>query len=313
MKNINSFLFEYKQQVLWDELRPDIEVNSIKSFIDKFKVSKEIISNHNKFKTVNDVLNYYNRDEIDKIARDIVEQEHERTYNIYLMYEFDIEIIKEYIDTNKINLDEELTENSYIGDELADLFDFDFFVEWYIESKYFDWEDIIDTEYYDDLIYIIENNVVDNKLPIYRVMTIDKDTEHINKLDYNGIGLFWTYNENDAEAYCGEFCSKKHSILLKGLVDIRNIDWESTIYKSLYDLSFEREIEIEINVTVELTGYILENAISKYISLRNSKIEQFKKISAYKNLTSNDFRKMFRQEANNKYNIDLENHINIKV
>jgi hypothetical protein len=47
----------------------------------------------------------------------------------------------------------------------------------------------------------------DNKIPIFRAITIPKKLEDLEKdFDYyEGVGIYWSYSDNGATAHCGRF------------------------------------------------------------------------------------------------------------
>lgn len=66
---------------------------------------------------------------------------------------------------------------------------------------------------------------------------------HIQR--YSGIGNCWTWCKGASEAYCGSYYGGNSStVVLKGYVNPRDVDWAETVYRNAYGLNYEREIYI---------------------------------------------------------------------
>lgn len=316
MKNFNNFLIEYKDLTLFPEIRVNEYETSIKYFIEEHK-SKEIVDNDSDFQTTQEVLDYFTFEKTCEIAHI---RENDIQYEIPQDVSIEIEIIEDYIKSEgeeNLNFDdsdfkdlEDLLTQDYI-----DIYDFNDvlvseyeFVDWYMESKYVDFSLFFDSFYYNELTQIISESE-NNQIPIYRSLYIYKDDDLHKK--HSGVGVYWTYNKNNAEAYSGTKTKSKHEIILKAEVDIRNIDWEQTFFKSVYNLSDEEEIETRDYATVKMTGYVLVDAIDDYISINTYRYrEDIKKISDKEDY---DIRSDFEKETKGKYNIDLDVYIDILV
>lgn len=101
-----------------------------------------------------------------------------------------------------------------------------------------------------DALYIIKNNLNDNGLlPVYRAVTFNSDGDVYSELkkDYQGIGIYWSYDLRGAEPHGG---SLNHTFVMHGMIKPEYINWVNTIFKSAWSLNEEKEIEIKENVPI---------------------------------------------------------------
>lgn len=76
---------------------------------------------------------------------------------------------------------------------------------------------------------------------------------------YQGVGNCWTWAENFSEAYCGSsYGGESSTIIMRGYINPKNVNWPETVYRNCYELNYEKEIyiskgEIEID-RIELVG-----------------------------------------------------------
>lgn len=93
----------------------------------------------------------------------------------------------------------------------------------------------------------ILDNLTDNGvIKIWRSISFgkgDKVDVYTNASNYKGVGVYWSWDEDKAEAYWGERDGDEY--ILHGLVRPDDINWQNTIYKSAYHLKNECEIELE--------------------------------------------------------------------
>jgi hypothetical protein len=114
--------------------------------------------------------------------------------------------------------------------------------------------DVFENHLYEDkdVYSLIRNNLTKNGLlPIYRAIDFNKgefiDTYTKSK-EYNGVGIFWTYDIRTAEAHWGS--GHQETYTLHGLIKPEYINWPNTIFKSAYSLNHEQEIETLNNVPI---------------------------------------------------------------
>lgn len=110
-----------------------------------------------------------------------------------------------------------------------------------------------------DAKWNMEKNQDDNGLIlIYRAISFHKGNskdEFENIVNHGGVGIFWSWSEDGAEPHGG---GMGKTLILYGKVKPEYVNWESTIFKSAWNLNEEKE--------VELNGYdnVLIYAISDY-------------------------------------------------
>lgn len=89
----------------------------------------------------------------------------------------------------------------------------------------------------------------------------EKDV-YLNIMKHGGVGVYWAWDEDKAEAYWGE--SGGYSITLHGKVSVEDVDWSETLYRSAYGLKEEREIRMNDGGKILILGYH-DDEIDKFI------------------------------------------------
>jgi hypothetical protein len=105
-------------------------------------------------------------------------------------------------------------------------------------------------EEYDVLGTLINEQDENGLIPIYRAVSYDKGgfvDAYTNFKQFNGVGLFWSYEEEGAEPHSG---SREDCYILYGKVKPEDINWNATVYKSAWNLNYEKEIEVEHSAPV---------------------------------------------------------------
>jgi hypothetical protein len=301
-----KYLYEYKQTVLFPNLRPFIFEESIKDFITKHKSDKEILGDDHI--NIENILQTYS---FEKLSLEVFNEDM-MNEDIFYYIEYSMDIINEYISKTNSSYMEELTpyfnEKIIKGEDLFEYLDIDDFLNWYTKTKYINWYEIIDPQYYNKLIDLLDGDT----LTIYRSININKDGE--KHKEYDGVGVFWSYDYNGAISHNGNFSDEHHQIILKAEINIRNIDWHNTLYKSIYNLSDEEEIQTLEGVTVSLIGYVLNDAIDEYINVKKKQyLKYLKTLKQFKDISDYQISKMFADNGKYKYNIELSDPINIFV
>jgi len=329
-----KYIKEYKDQVLFNDLRPFELEDSMKNFIERHKSKTEKIdpSNlNNDIETTEDIINN-EKYTFEKIAQQVFDID-ESSFEKFEYFSFDSEQIFEYlytllkkdfsnIDINNINDDDYsniynvrdliimLRDNDIIeGVELFGYIDDSDFIYWLDKMGYIDFYAIYDTYYYNTLMSILHET--DEYIDIHRAIFIDKDYDKHNK--YSGVGEFWSYESDGAEPHSGGYTHDNHLIILHAKVHIKNVNWKHTFYKSVYNLSDEREIETLDNVTIELVSYELIDAIKSYIDIKDK--QDGKILKTMKQFYKNDSKlnSYLKKKAHDKYYIELDEPINLKI
>lgn len=93
----------------------------------------------------------------------------------------------------------------------------------------------------------IDSRIIKGTIPIWRAITFgkgDKKDVYERIIEYKGIGEFWAWEEDKAEAHWGEWSDDYQEFIIHGYVKIENVNWENTIIKNVYYLKEEEEIEV---------------------------------------------------------------------
>jgi len=131
------------------------------------------------------------------------------------------------------------------------------------------------SEYFYDLENAIYNSEDPKRLQIYRAITLPSNIEELD--DYDGIGIYWTYDMDKSEAYWSRY---HRDFILEGWVYTEGIDWKQTVYASLYGLKEEREIRLYSETPIQLTNVYMESSFDDL----NDDVEERKRISKLFNL-----------------------------
>lgn len=158
------------------------------------------------------------------------------------------EEIVDYVRENPDCAREDIITEFDLYNELRNYLSEDGFEIWKNESmeKTFDNK----TDDFSALSTIKDNQTEEGLIPIYRAISYTKDNfvDTYHKVrSFNSVGIFWSFEESGAEPHNG---GVDNCFVLYGLVKPEYINWESTIYKSAYELNEEREIELNNNVPV---------------------------------------------------------------
>jgi hypothetical protein len=102
---------------------------------------------------------------------------------------------------------------------------------------------------YMDLVYNHEQRQF--PLEIYRVVKLRSITD----LRPNELGIYWTWDENAADAYWGMSSGEKY--VIRALVQNRDIDWRGTLEANLHSSigADEREIRLYEGTQLKVTGW----------------------------------------------------------
>jgi hypothetical protein len=86
-------------------------------------------------------------------------------------------------------------------------------------------------------------------------MSFDKEKHediYINlEEQYTGLGIYWSYDEDTAEAHSS---GAGDQYRITAWIKPEYIDWVMTIYKSAYDLKIEDEIQVNEGVDILVTS-----------------------------------------------------------
>lgn len=157
--------------------------------------------------------------------------------------------------------------NDYLSDTSMNIEDALYFIEEdfkYDVLKHFEYIGIMNEsgEYISNVWGAINKSININGedcMHVWRAVSLNMDAEHPLSIN-DGVGLYWSYDEGGAEAHgASEYGGSFVNVVLEAYVPLRNINWEQTIYKTLYGLRYEREIEVIDNRKIYLKRIIIEN------------------------------------------------------
>jgi hypothetical protein len=158
------------------------------------------------------------------------------------------EEIVDYVRANPDCSTQDITEEFDLFNELRNYLSEDGFEIWKNESMEKTFDNKTDDFY--ALGTIKDEQTEEGLIPIYRAISYTKDefVDTYHKIrSFDAVGIFWSYEESGAEPHNG---GVDNCFVLYGLVKPEYINWESTIYKSAYELNEEREIELNHDVPV---------------------------------------------------------------
>lgn len=116
---------------------------------------------------------------------------------------------------------------------------------------------------------ILKESLTSNGLiPIWRAVAYSKEggiDTYENTIAYCGVGVYWSYTQEDATVYDG---NGGETYILHGLVKPENIQWEQTVFKSAWDKSYEKEVELEEGSEVLI--YKITTIDNKVLPLKTS-------------------------------------------
>ena len=84
---------------------------------------------------------------------------------------------------------------------------------------------------------------------------------------YSGIGLWWSWNRNQAAAY-DKPVSYSHTILLEGVAQKNDIDWDETIYMYL-QLPEEQGIKLMSGVSVTVNRILVNGEFGRKVLIQD--------------------------------------------
>lgn len=157
-----------------------------------------------------------------------------------------------------------------------------------------------ETDYFDELqsaIWKSTKDGDDSRLLVYRAVTLPDTIENLEELKYSGVGVYWTYDFDKAEAY---WSNHNREFILCAYADTNCIDWETTVHHSIYGLKEEREIKIWKGADLELVSVFMaeyykkvdlekeKNKISQMFKSKNDAVNDYV-IGKYKNLATVTF------------------------
>lgn len=107
------------------------------------------------------------------------------------------------------------------------------------------------TYYFDDFMDNIYDNLKNGKLKIYRKIKVDNEWLENFLIVNKNIGIYWSYDENAAEAHWG--VDGNNEVTFEALIDENEIDWKTTIELNINpNFSEEKEIRVFDNIKLNI-------------------------------------------------------------
>lgn len=119
-----------------------------------------------------------------------------------------------------------------------------------------EWQQYTKPVYYNALVQSVKKQN-GNGMLLYRALTVPSDKmvldAVVSSYNYRGAGIYWSYSFNGAIDYESQLSDDTHTYIMEIRSPYGCINAAKTLYKSLYPLANEREIELS-NATVELVN-----------------------------------------------------------
>lgn len=151
-------------------------------------------------------------------------------------------------------------------------------------------------------------------IKVWRAIKVDMTSEAPLSLN-DGIGIYWSYEEGNVESYNASGAGAD-DIIVEAFIPIGSVNWEQTVYKALYHLNYETEIEVFENQQVYIKKIYVDGAKSDDIDNKVTFIinTYFKKKAdklGRRRYTFEDQVKKYLEDNNmvsNQYNLTLNNY-----
>ena len=102
---------------------------------------------------------------------------------------------------------------------------------------------------------------IEREISIPQIFKRFKERGYENYYEYvkdYSLGIFWSYLPKHSKSYCyNNFSLGNTFIKIKGFIDPKDINWGDTIYKAVYNLNYENEIQVNENSPIEITEIIV--------------------------------------------------------
>lgn len=187
---------------------------------------------------------------------------------------------------------EDIVNKKFLDSLLMDSFLEETFKYQYADENNLSQEDIedmdsdVEKDFMDWFKYEIENRISEtinkfeyeiiknNKISIWRVITVDKNwIEHLEKQG-NRLGIYWAWDEDAAEAHWGHNLISKIPVLIESEINVEHIDWIETIKQNMNpEYEEEKEIRLFKNTPLKIKSLKMNG---KNIDISNIQDKTFK-------------------------------------
>lgn len=123
---------------------------------------------------------------------------------------------------------------------------------------------LANNEYYQELCDYLEDgyDADDKTILIHRAITVPYSVERLkgqfDTYKQGGVGVFWSHAQGGALAHNGDSFREGFTLKLTAEVNVKNVNWFQTLYKSIYTLRQEQEIELKPNTTVNVISFSVD-------------------------------------------------------
>ena len=337
MKYLKSYekFKEVKQLSLFPEMETDKAQDVTKTFVQHFKTNDESDTS-TRFETSKEVLDYFDNDEgFNRVCRILIDDggnmidEYDYRYAAIHYFDNNCDILIDYLkdtgdfgeyfdvinEEDRLEKTEEYVKNNRNVDVEKMVGDYDEFIKYTQDnySQYFDFTRAIDNQYWDELTYSLRHNVENDKMPIYRSVTIPKSIKDLKKVisEYSGVGVYWTFDEEKPEPYGAYSNQDSQEIVLKAWVRIKDVDWETTFERTIYSLREEREINVISGSVVELFEIHLKDKEDDI--MKNLNFKYFEETYGFDWSIMNKIKNSYKIDAKDKSTMIFEPTIKIKA
>lgn len=301
-KDQNKIVQYYLDKRKGNKSKDNDDNNDIEKLFKSFKEAYDTLNNFNKFcklmEYLEDDLGYTLLDEgsefdlsfmLDDLLRKIISINRIDIINSDLF-------LKSFKGNGENMSDEEILETimdaiefDYIG-----LYDFtdimkDFDVNFELDDKEyreFKYKLFYNTDEMESLTYFTRTNYMNGKegCKLYRYMDIPDNSYGIDNIDWtnDGVGVYWSREIQSAQNYIGSGYNNYNGLILISSVECDDINWESTIFKTIYDLKYENEVELRIGATIDIVGFELSNSNPELLKIKMTEKEYLSKIGINK-------------------------------
>ena len=103
---------------------------------------------------------------------------------------------------------------------------------------------------FEDFYYSITNLINNNKIKIYRTMTVDDNWLNRLKIQGKRLGIYWSWDVKSPQAYWGN-SDKKNEVTIESEINEKYVNWDITTYQNIHPTySEEREIRLFKNTPI---------------------------------------------------------------
>lgn len=184
---------------------------------------------------------------------------------------------KQYLDVfTEYNEDEDNIEEYMQWDRIRS------FINWLVEKRPSEIEQVLNFEYNNMICDWLYDKQGNEKAEIYRAITLPNTLNDIEDIQYEGVGICWSYVYNGAEAYYGD---SRHinTAIMTASIEPSDINIRETLRKSLWTSAEEKEIELNAKTTIEITQIEISTRHPKAAEIYKNNLDYFEPLIGVQN------------------------------